>query len=325
MILTKRDLAEFESAIERAERYEEQRYHSKYIETDTGPLAGYGLGEIYLTEWLLENPQVVMAGASLQEYVGAHRLPLYRALIRKQFIGDMRRPAFRTQEGRWFLGGHRGSEIIGYSFDGLRAAVKMNSDELFDASIASLGETETILKKATSYLRSELLDPTAFVSPKLWTPGSQEAEKLRLHSTVLPLIRAIQNDGVDLASVHWRELEGIVAEVLRRSGMEIHSVQSTPQGGRDLIARVLIAPGEVLTIAVEVKHRKLIDRPILHTALHQNANFPALMLVTSGRFTAGILQEARRPENRMRLFLKDGVAIRDMIAAYPLSLPKRAV
>lgn len=263
-----------------------------------------------------------MAGASLQEYVGAHDLPLYRALIRKQFIGDMWRPAFRTQQGRWFLGGAQPGKIIGYSFDGLRLAVKKDSDDLFDKSITLLGNADDILRKAAGYLRSDLLDPTAFISPRLWTPGSQDSEKLRLQATALPLIQAIQNDHIDLASVHWKELEDIVAEVLRSSGMEIHSVQSAPQGGRDLIARVQIAPGEILTIAVEVKHRKLVDRPILHTALHQNANFPALMLVTSGRFTAGILQEARRPENKMRLFLKDGVAIRDMISTYSPS-PKR--
>lgn len=130
------------------------------------------------------------------------------------------------------------------------------------------------------------------------------------------MIKAIQDEKCELASLSWKQLEDIVAEILRNSGMEIHSVTESPQGGRDIIARTQLVPGEVMTIAVEVKHRKSVDRPILHTALHQNSHFPALMLVTSGRFTAGVIREAEQSGNRLRLFLKDGVAIRDMIRNY---------
>ena len=99
--------------------------------------------------------------------------------------------------------------------------------------------------------------------------------------------------------------------------MEIHLVDESPQGGRDILARCPLIPGrEVMTIAVEVKHRPVIDRPTIQMSLHQNRRFPALMFVTSGRFTSGVIKEAASHENRMRLYLKDGVAIRDMISAY---------
>jgi hypothetical protein len=37
------------------------------------------------------------------------------------------------------------------------------------------------------------------------------------------------------------------------------------------------------------------------------------VFVTSGRFTAGVFKEKRMDENRHRLFLKDGVAVGDMV------------
>jgi hypothetical protein len=71
-------------------------------------------------------------------------------------------------------------------------------------------------------------------------------------------------------------------------------------------------------MAVEVKHRKVVDRPEVEMALHQNRRFPALLFVTSGRFTAGVLKEKALPENQLRLFLKDGDALGDLIRDYKL-------
>jgi hypothetical protein len=68
-----------------------------------------------------------------------------------------------------------------------------------------------------------------------------------------------------------------------------------------------------------VKHREFIDRPILQQAIYQNRHFPALMLVTSGHFSAGVIREVAKAENRMRVFLKDGVAVRDLIRNYRVS------
>jgi hypothetical protein len=48
----------------------------------------------------------------------------------------------------------------------------------------------------------------------------------------------------------------------------------------------------------------------------KNKHFPALMLVTSGKFTTGVVKEASKAENRMRVFLKDGVAVRDLIKRF---------
>jgi hypothetical protein len=66
-------------------------------------------------------------------------------------------------------------------------------------------------------------------------------------------------------------------------------------------------------MAVEVKHRGVVDRPEVQLALYQNRAYPALVFVTSGRFTAGVFKEKLIDENCHRLFLKDGVAVGDMV------------
>jgi hypothetical protein len=65
-----------------------------------------------------------------------------------------------------------------------------------------------------------------------------------------------------------------------------------------------------------VKHRRTVVRPDIQKALWQNRQLPALLFVTSGRFTAGVLREKSLPENRLRLFLKDGEALGDLIRDY---------
>jgi hypothetical protein len=80
---------------------------------------------------------------------------------------------------------------------------------------------------------------------------------------------------------------------------------------------------EPVTLAVEVKNKDTVDRPEVQLALTQNRQFPALLFATSGRFTAGVIEEARLPVNRMRLFLKDGVALGELLRLYPLHRPSR--
>ncbi|MFL6236440.1 MAG: hypothetical protein ACJ76N_25140 [Thermoanaerobaculia bacterium] len=72
--------------------------------------------------------------------------------------------------------------------------------------------------------------------------------------------------------------------------MEIHIVRQRPQGGRDIVARGELIPGqEPLEMAVEVKHRPVVGRPEVQKALWQNRAYPALLFVTLGRFTGGRL------------------------------------
>lgn len=316
MIITNHDLVEFEFALECC--YSRRRLQLN----ERGAYYAGHERDLRFTDWLADHPQILMAGAGLQEYVGAHELPLYRRLVKASFLIGGKRPAFRDFSGQWFIPtGWVGTRLHGHSITALEHALSFAEDDnvldaLIDQAVVKLGTPSEILRNAARHLDSGLQDTTVLVSPQLWTPNHQDAQKLALQNTAIPLIKALQAETRDLTSLHWRELEAVVAEILRSSGMQIHQVLENPQGGRDIIARAQLLPGEIVTLAVEVKHRRTVDRPVLHTALHQNSHFPALMLVTSGRFTAGVVREAEKPQNKMRLFLKDGVAIREMIKTY---------
>lgn len=151
-------------------------------------------------------------------------------------------------------------------------------------------------------------------SPRFWTPSEQARQRALLDSAISPHLESWRTKGICFDDLNPSEFEDLVGEVLLAAGMKIHKVRETPQGGRDLIARGILVPGEEpVEMAVEVKHRRTVDRPEVQLALYQNRFYPALLFVTSGRFTAGVFDEKLREENRLRLFLKDGFAIGDMV------------
>jgi len=206
-----------------------------------------------------------------------------------------------------------------YAGENIPDDYKKQCEDLVTSAKLHLPSFDEIMAAAIPYVSNPLVDPTLFVSPKLWTPFSQEHQKLYLANSAIEIIQALQSERRTLDDIHWKDLEELVAELLRQKGMEIHLVNESPQGGRDIIARAAYIPGYgPLTIAVEVKHMRTVDRPIVQQALYQNRHFPALLIATSGQFTLGAVEEAKKPENRMRLFLHDGVAVRDMIRNYVL-------
>lgn len=142
-----------------------------------------------------------------------------------------------------------------------------------------------------------------------------EARQRRLVDDVLrPHLGKWDINGLCLQDLNPSEFEDLVAELLFETGLKVYKVRESPQGGRDLIARGTLIPGEEpLEMAVEVKHRWVVDRPEVQLTLYQNRAYPALVFVTSGRFTAGVFKEKLIAENCRRPFLKDGVAIGDMV------------
>ncbi|MGA2621485.1 MAG: restriction endonuclease [Thermoguttaceae bacterium] len=298
--------------------------------------------------WLADNPQVVIA-SGYQEFVAGNRSPVYRALQRDGQLDEISRPLLRDFHGHWIVPSMVGDipdeEWGAFRLDTLLAISSMQRqldldvkegrltahspivderqariDDLSRESVVTMPSFNRMVEIATKYVDNPLIDPTTWVSPRLWTPSSQALQKDHLRASTLAVIEELQRGHTHLTDLSWQNFEEIVAEILRQRGMEIHLVKENPQGGRDIIARAELVPGsEVLTIAVEVKHRDVVDRPIVQQAIQQNERFPALMLVTSGRFTAGVVKEVAKPEHRMRVVLKDGVAIRDMIRAYRLT------
>lgn len=130
------------------------------------------------------------------------------------------------------------------------------------------------------------------------------------------VLRQLHEQEVSLSALGWRTLEEIVAELLHDMGLTVAVTKRSWDGGRDVIARGELIPGEPTLLAVEVKHRPIVGVRDLRQALWANRRFPALLFATSGRFEAGVFREHSGGDNRLRLVLKDGVGLSQWIDGY---------
>lgn len=161
-------------------------------------------------------------------------------------------------------------------------------------------------------------EPYTLLLPGMWTPRIQLEQRIALADTIPDLLHSIHNQQTSLRDIHWRQLEEVIAELLRSHGLEIFVTPRAHDGGRDIIARGELIPGEPTAIAVEVKQKSVVGLEDVQRALRANEDFPALMVATAGRFSAGVIKERGRNRNHLRLFLKDGVALRQWIDSYSL-------
>ncbi len=323
MIISQKDLDEF------IEEYSDYQTDYRFLEQKEREKKIYDSEIPHFLIWLNENPQVVLS-TGLHEYASHGKFSASSRLSNMNVLFPESQAMFRNVSGTWLLAkyipGKYDEPWPAWTLAELQEMISlistkgMGSDEedyIWENPSGILPSAKEIIESLEKLISTPRSDPTLFVSPSLWTPDRQRAQVDALRDSAVSLIDAINSEEVDLQNLHWRQFEEIVAELLSKLGMDIHVNQEHPQGGRDIIARGSLIPGsEMVTIAVEVKHREYVDRPIVQKAIYQNRMFPALMFVTSGRFSAGVIQEARLPENRMRLFLKDGVAIRDLIKLY---------
>jgi HJR/Mrr/RecB family endonuclease len=152
--------------------------------------------------------------------------------------------------------------------------------------------------------------------PRIWSPQYTSGDRRKIGDDVSLLLQNIRAEKQELRAVDAHKLEELVAELLRSRGYEIHLTKKSRDGGRDIIAKSDTGFGEPMTIAVEVKQKDVVGLADLQRTLKANENFPAIMLVTSGRFSAGVTREKSNPANHLRLLLKDGVALSQWISTY---------
>lgn len=157
--------------------------------------------------------------------------------------------------------------------------------------------------------------PSALVLPPLWRPPEKHAS-IELVDTTKSILLALQREAVTLRSLGWRQFEEVVAELLRAQGLDVTLTKPTRDGGRDIIARGELIPGEPTILAVEVKNRGVVGTPDIHRAWAANRDFPLVMIATAGRFSAGVIREKRRSDVYHRLWLKDGSGLSQWIAQY---------
>jgi restriction endonuclease len=149
--------------------------------------------------------------------------------------------------------------------------------------------------------------------PSIWTGTTSEAEMRS--DWVRLFLKGCTSGAGTLSDLSWRQMEELVAELLKLQGMEVTVTPGSGDGGRDIIARGELIPGEPTVLAVEVKHKPVVGLQDARSALYANRQMPALLIATSGRFSAGVLREAQTPDNRYRLFLKDGIGLQQWVSA----------
>jgi len=154
------------------------------------------------------------------------------------------------------------------------------------------------------------------VLPSIWSPRVQAEQRILLAQRVPEILKAVHLGQRSLRDIGWRDLEDLVAEILRSFGLQIYVTPRTHDGGRDIIGRGELISGEPQLIAVEVKQKAVVGLGDVQRALYANRDFPALLVATAGRFSGGVVEERQLPHNQLRLFLKDGIALRQWIDTY---------
>ena len=271
-----------------------------------------------------EHPHFLMT-MGFDEYVAFQNRRQFANLWIAAHASDTQQSIYRTPSGQWLMLYGSPHDLDGH-FE-FHSKSSVDHDFKYEKTISLHSLFDRLYDIADTWAP----DSKTLWHPKLWTPQSQSVEKSLLQSSIQHVLSELTGEQKTLAELSWHQLEELVAEILRFNGLEIHLVRETPQGGRDIVARGELIPGqEPITMAVEVKHRKVVDRPEVQKALWQNREYPALLFITSGRFTSGVIEEKSLSENRLRLFLKDGEALGDMIRDYsyvssPQSHPKNGI
>ena len=238
----------------------------------------------------------------LEDYLSGHKDSYLHKYLNKIPIPTIKEA---VNIRRYYLDRYFSSENIGI----------LSSLILFENDTINVTSFEEIFKRMKLYINNPLLNDRSIISPKIWTPSSVNNQYKNLSDTASSLIHSIQAEKKELDEIKPKQLEDIVAELFRNMGMEVFVNKQHPQGGRDIIGKFKIG-NETVSIAIEVKHRKLVDMPLLANFQKQNEKFPLLYLVTSGRFSAGVINESLKNENRMRLKLHDGLALKSLIQTY---------
>jgi restriction system protein len=302
MIITEQEIKDFEISLE--EDFNERRREEK------DQYAAYD-AEYPGLMYLYNNPHLLLA-VGFDEYRQLEWSNKNERLIERSFprLAESMFPLgfeslYRSERsGEWHI------------FQGL-----MPKDNYLDLLLNFVGSqsemnisTNDLLKKLRAVSENPTVNPNSLVLAGLWAPEKQALSRIELIESTREIIMQIHQHEKPLNSVNWRTLEEIVAELLRCKGLQIHLTPRSADGGRDVIARGELIPGEPMTIAIEVKHKPVVSVHDVRSALYANRSFPGLLIATSGRFSAGVIRE--KQENAFRLFLKDGVALRQWISIY---------
>ncbi len=265
-----------------------------------------GYDEVRISSTSLSDPTISESAQGLllemeSEYSRIDAIPSF---LREAFFRMYRSVHYRSPNGAW------------HTIEGLLDSLLPLQEEPGKGESRPVEEWETILKDSwlQKYKRSVEDAHNTLSLPALSLPVSHGDSPL--HIATKSVLSELNKSKMPLVNVHWRTLEEIVAELLYDLGMEVQLTERSWDGGRDVIARGELIPGEPTILAVEVKHREVVPISEVRQALWANRHFPALLFVTSGRFSAGIYRERETNECMLRLYLKDGCGLEQWISQY---------
>lgn len=168
---------------------------------------------------------------------------------------------------------------------------------------------KSILNSCRDQMNNEIISSVQLF-PNIWT-----GKDLNMSEDFLKdFIRRCHNENASFDELTWRQMEELVAELLKIQGMDVTVTPASGDEGRDIIARGELIPGEPTIFTVEVKKKPVVGIHDVRAALYANRKMPALLIATSGRFSAGVIKEANISDNRYRLFLKDGIALKQWLS-----------
>jgi HJR/Mrr/RecB family endonuclease len=197
-----------------------------------------------------------------------------------------------------------------YWFDGI------DRNELYFNGYESKNiPVDQLLKKLKEIAKNPDNRPHSIIYPRAFLDFSYPLTE-KVNRNVIKTISSIYNRDKSLEDINPYEFEDIVAELLENIGFQIYKTPKSRDGGRDLIARGEMAPGFPINIAVEVKKKKKVPIKDIRDTLYANRNYPKIMVVTTGTFSAGVYKCQKSEENLYRLDLKDGIAVSQLIQGY---------
>ena len=230
------------------------------------------------------------------------------ALLQQSLNRMFKWTQYRTLTGSWHDTMAIFDRYLPYRED-VQLEIKMPMQEWVMGTVASM----------RSNIQSYLTPIDTYTYLPAFPITSEDASEIPLVEAASSILNEIATGRKLMRELHWRQLEEIVAELLKSMGLKVKLTPRSRDGGRDVVAYGELIPGEPTLIAVEVKHKNVVPISDLRDALWANRHFPALFLATSGRFSAGVIREKTMQENHLRLILKDGVALKQWIDLYTMA------
>lgn len=93
------------------------------------------------------------------------------------------------------------------------------------------------------------------------------------------------------------------------AGADMQKAKRTRGGGRGIVLRIDVFPGEPTEISIGVKRTPVLGISEVQRALYAIHGNPTLMVFRSGTLSVGVISEREDPTNHLRLILKDGFAV----------------